>query len=59
MAAIGHGSARLTQDVDIVYGRDDANLNRLVQALAAHHPYLRGAPPVCPSFSIAVRSEMA
>jgi hypothetical protein len=43
-AAIAHGSARLTQDFHIVYRRTPANLERLVTALAAHRPYLRGAP---------------
>jgi hypothetical protein len=31
-AAIAHGSARLTQDLDIVYDRCPANLERLVAA---------------------------
>jgi len=44
-AAIAHGSARLTQDLDIVYSRTPENLQRLVKALAEHKPYLRGAPP--------------
>jgi hypothetical protein len=47
-AAIAHGSARLTQDLDIVYRRTPGNLERLVAALAAHRPYLRGAPPGLP-----------
>jgi hypothetical protein len=47
-AAIAHGSARLTQDLDIVYERSPANLDRLVAALAEHKPYLRGAPPGLP-----------
>jgi hypothetical protein len=38
----------LTQDVDIVPARSDANLERLVAALAPFHPYLRGAPPGLP-----------
>jgi predicted nucleotidyltransferase len=44
LAAVAHGSARLTQDVDIVYSRTPENLRRLVAALASHSPYLRGAP---------------
>jgi len=44
-AAIAHGSARLTQDVEIVYDRSPTNLDRLVATLAEHKPYLRGAPP--------------
>jgi hypothetical protein len=34
-AAIAHGSARLTQDLDIVYERSAANLDKLV-AVARH-----------------------
>lgn len=44
-AAIAHGSARLTQDLDIVYSRSPENLDRLVSALRDFKPYLRGAPP--------------
>ncbi|MBK5097995.1 MAG: hypothetical protein JJE01_09435 [Gemmatimonadetes bacterium] len=48
LAATVHGSARLTQDIDVVYARDEANLARLVEALAPFEPYLRGAPPGLP-----------
>lgn len=44
LAATIHGSARLTQDVDVVYARADSNLERLVDALRDHEPRLRGAP---------------
>ena len=47
-AAVAHGSARLTQDVDVVYARDPANLRMLVAALSPAKPYLRGAPPGLP-----------
>jgi hypothetical protein len=47
-AAIAHGSARLTQDLDIVYARFPANLDRLIAALADYKPYLRGVPPGLP-----------
>ena len=47
-AAIAHGSARLTFDVDVVYRRTPENIARLVAALAAHRPYLRGAPAGLP-----------
>ena len=47
-AATAHGSARLTQDLDVVYSRQPENLQRLVRALAPHSPYLRGAPPGLP-----------
>ncbi len=48
VAARAHGSPRITQDIDIVYGRSNENLQRLVNALAPHEPYLRGAPPGLP-----------
>lgn len=48
VAARAHGSSRLTDDLDISYARTDANLARLVGALAPLHPYLRGAPPGLP-----------
>ena len=47
-AATAHGSARLTQDLDIVYRRSEDNIRRLASALAPHTPYLRGAPPGLP-----------
>ncbi len=47
-AATAHGSARLTQDLDVVYSRQPQNLQRLVRALAPYSPYLRGAPPGLP-----------
>jgi len=47
-AAIAHGSARLTQDLDIVYDRSPENLDRLVAALAEYKPYLRGVPAGLP-----------
>ena len=48
LAAIVHGSPRLTQDVDVVYSRTPDNLQRIVDALRPHEPYLRGAPPGLP-----------
>jgi predicted nucleotidyltransferase len=47
-AAIAHGWAATTYDVDVVYARDPKNLEHLVAALAPHQPYLRGAPPGLP-----------
>jgi predicted nucleotidyltransferase len=47
-AAAMLGSARLTYDVDLVYARDVDNIDRLVEALAPHQPYLRGAPSGLP-----------
>ena len=43
-AAIAHGLARLTYDVDVVYARDPENIRNLSAALQGHKPYLRGAP---------------
>jgi hypothetical protein len=48
LAAQAHGSARLTQDADFVYGRSDANIARLADALAPFSAYLRGAPAGLP-----------
>jgi len=48
VAATLHGSARLTQDVDIVYSRDADNLRLISQALGPLQPYLRGVPPGLP-----------
>ena len=48
LAAVIHGSARLTQDIDVVYSRSGANIERLVAALGPHAPYPRGAPPGLP-----------
>lgn len=48
VAAIVHGSARLTQDLDIVYRRTPDNIVRLATALKPYDPYLRGAPPGLP-----------
>jgi predicted nucleotidyltransferase len=47
-AAIAHGSARMTLDVDVVYSRSPENILRLADALTRHQPYLRGAPPGLP-----------
>ena len=48
VAARAHGSARITQDVDVSYGRREENLACLVGALAPFTPYLRGAPAGLP-----------
>ena len=47
-AATAHGSARLTLDLDVVYRRSTENITRIVDALKAIQPYLRGAPPGLP-----------
>jgi hypothetical protein len=48
MAAVVHGSSRLTQDLDVVYRRTDENLARVCEALAPFEPYPRGAPAGLP-----------
>ena len=48
LAAIAHGLALHTLDVDVVYSRKKENIQRLVAALAPTQPYLRGAPPGLP-----------
>jgi predicted nucleotidyltransferase len=47
-AAIMHGAARSTNDVDVVYARDAGNIQQLAEALQSWQPYLRGAPPGLP-----------
>jgi hypothetical protein len=54
-AAMLHGSAFLTQDLDICYERSPQNLRRLAAALAPIHPRLRGAPEGIP-FSLDERT---
>lgn len=55
VAATVHGSARLTQDLDVVYRRSPENITRLTAALRDQEPYLRGAPPDLP-FDWSVRT---
>lgn len=50
VAGIFHGLARFTSDLDVMYSRDERNIERLVRALADTNPYLRGAPPGLPFF---------
>lgn len=38
----------MTLDLDVVYERSKDNVSRMVAAVAAIHPYLRGAPPGLP-----------
>jgi len=47
-AARQHGAARLTDDLDIFYGRSRENIRKLAAAIEPLHPYLRGAPPNLP-----------
>ena len=48
LAANAHGAIRTTRDVDVVYARSQANLERLEKTLVPLRPYLRGAPPGLP-----------
>jgi len=48
VAARAHGSARITDDLDVSYARSPANLDRVIKALAPLKPYLRGAPEGLP-----------
>ena len=48
VAAGIHGALRTTLDLDVVYGRDPANVARLAAALEPFQPYLRGAPSGLP-----------
>ena len=48
MAAVAHGSAHVTVDLDVVYARSPENLVRLAAALRPLSPYLRGVPPGLP-----------
>lgn len=43
-AAVLHGSAYVTADLDVCYSREKENLKKLVSALAPLNPSLRGAP---------------
>jgi hypothetical protein len=48
LAAVVHGSAYVTYDLDICYARSANNVERLCRGLAAVHPTLRGAPKDLP-----------
>lgn len=47
-AAVAHGSARFTNDLDIVCERTTDNMQRIIDGLKPYAPYLRGAPPGLP-----------
>lgn len=47
-SAIMHGSAYLTNDLDLCYSRVPANLERLARALAPYHPRPAGFPAELP-----------
>lgn len=48
VAAVVHGSARATFDLDVVYSRKPENIRRLVKTLEPYSPYLRDAPDGLP-----------
>jgi len=48
VAAIIHGSARATYDVDLLYSCNEANIQRLANLLASYTPYLCAATPDLP-----------
>jgi hypothetical protein len=48
VAATIHGSSYVTDDLDICYGRSQANLRRIAEALNPYQPRLRGAPEGLP-----------
>jgi predicted nucleotidyltransferase len=48
IAAIWHGSERSTQDIDLVYSREAANLERLAQAIGPLKPRPRDYPDGLP-----------
>lgn len=58
IAGIVHGSAHPTFDFDVVYARDEQNLERMAAALAELGVTLRGAPPDLP-FQIDARTLAA
>lgn len=48
LAMTAHGSAYITQDLDVCYSRQKDHVDLLAQAMAPLHPYMRGAPPGLP-----------
>lgn len=48
VAANAHGSARITDDLDVCYDPEDDNRRRLAATLAAWGAYLRGVEPGLP-----------
>lgn len=47
-AMMSHGSAHVTQDIDLGYAAEPANVQALASALAPFHPRLRGVPDDVP-----------
>jgi hypothetical protein len=61
VAMVAHGASYLTEDLDIVYARDDDDIAALVRALAPLEPRLRvsGEPAACRLFSMRRRYAAA
>ena len=57
VAARAHGSARLTDDLDISYRRNHENIGRVVDALAPYQPYLRVRHRDCRSHGTSKQSN--
>ena len=49
LAMIAHGSARITEDIDLAYSRDQDNVARLAAAMRSVRPILRGVKQPVPS----------
>lgn len=47
-AAIAHGGSQLTEDLDIVYQRNQPNIDAIVRTLAPFQPYPRDVPERLP-----------
>lgn len=47
-AAIAHGGSQLTEDLDIVYQRNQPNIDAIVRTLAPFQPYPRDVPARLP-----------
>lgn len=50
VALVSRGGSRVTNDLDVLYERGKANLERLASAVSPLHPRLRGAPAELPFF---------
>jgi hypothetical protein len=48
VAMVLHGSARVTRDLDVCYGREQDNIRKLAAALKPFAATLRGAEPTLP-----------
>jgi len=58
VAALAHGVARVTFDLDLCYRRTPENIARLCEVVGGWHPTLRDAPPDLP-FAFDTRTVQA